>query len=129
MWTTIVALLSCVPRRNIMCTREFVPVCGNGTTFGNRCLAESAGFYDDCAQFLKEGDCTSINTRLVCASDEFASETGVCVKKPWSDFKSCDEEKRQGACPNGNDPNPFVGEHCKVTCGVFERTSITNDGP
>ena len=54
---------------------------------------------------LKEG--------LTCNNNELLSEkTGICVDKPWSDFKSCSEEKNQGSC---ND-NHWVKEHCITTC-------------
>ena len=111
-------LLSCVQQRRAFCTREIMPVCGNGTTYNNMCLAEAAGFYGNCASNVKMGSCADVNTRLTCAQHETLSETGICVHKPWSDFSSCEEEKRQGACPNGNDPNPWVGEHCAITCSV-----------
>ena len=54
---------------------------------------------------LKEG--------LTCNNNQLLSEkTGICVDKPWSDFKSCSEEKNQGSC---ND-NHWVKEHCITTC-------------
>lgn len=125
-----ISILSCVPRQNMMCTREYRPVCGNGTTFSNRCMAETVGFYNDCAKFLTAGECgDAMTARLRCDDGDFPSEKGMCVRKPWSDFSTCEEEKRQGACPGGADPNPWVGEHCQITCGNFQRTQISDDGP
>ena len=122
----IISLLSCTPLQNTFCTREFNPVCANHTTFSNPCLARNAGFYGDCEHLITLGECTSA-PRLVCATHEFLSEKGVCVTKPWRDFNSCEEEKRQGACPGGNDPNSWVAEHCANTCGVYVRTSRGSD--
>lgn len=122
-------MLACVPRNNMFCTREYLPVCGNGTTYSNMCRAEAAGFYNNCAQFVTQGACDSPDTvdRVTCESHQTFSEKGFCVNKPWSDFENCEIEKNQGACPGGNDPNPWVGEHCAKTCGVFVRTFRTND--
>lgn len=119
-------MLACNPRPNLMCTREYMPVCGNGTTFNNICLAQRAGFHGHCSVNLHVGEC--IHTRVICESHQFLSEKGFCVKKPWDDFESCEIEKKQGACPQGNDPNPFVGEHCAVTCGVYTKTTRQRDG-
>lgn len=128
MLTTIVGLLlACTPRQNVYCTREIRPVCANGTTYNNLCLAEAAGYYGDCAYHVKAGECGSISGRATCPSGEFMSEKGMCVRKPWSDFESCEIEKNQGACPGGRDPNPWVSEHCAVTCGVYTRSMRTND--
>lgn len=121
-------LLTCTPRRTSFCTREYMPVCANSTTYSNLCNAESAGFYGNCSKFVKNGVCSTLEPRITCASHETMSEKGMCVTKPWSDFRSCEEEKRQGACPGSNDPNPWVGEHCATTCGVFVRTTRRNDG-
>ena len=118
--------LACVPQNNVFCTREVMPVCGNGTTYNNLCLAQAAGFYGNCAANVKNGEC--VNARISCESHQFLSEKGFCVTKPWSDFESCEVEKNQGACPNGNDPNPFVGEHCALTCGVYTRATRLHDG-
>lgn len=38
--------------------------------------------------------------------------TGRCISIPWDDFKTCEEEARQGAC----DDNPWVQKHCVNTC-------------
>ena len=91
-------------------------------------MARNAGFYGECQHFITHGECAASGPRIVCATHEFLSEKGMCVRKPWSDFNSCDEEKRQGACPDGNDPNGWVAEHCANTCGVFVRTSRGSDG-
>lgn len=57
-----------------------------------------------------------------CRLGEFKSErTGKCVSTKWDDFRSCQEEKQQGACPGGYDPDPsgWVKEHCSRTCCEF----------
>lgn len=56
--------------------------------------------------------------RQDCPNDGIMSETKKCVAKPWSDFLNCEEEKRQGACPGGFDPKPWVGQHCAITCSA-----------
>ena len=40
---------------------------------------------------------------------------GMCVPKPWSDFKSCAEERKQGACVTYIG-DPFMKKHCPKTC-------------
>ena len=115
-------ILACTPQPNLICTREFAPVCADSTTqFSNACLARAAGFYGECASRLADGPCRTrdapeLPAGLNCSPDEFYSELGRCVPKPWSDFASCAEEARQGACANGRDPNPWVAEHCAITC-------------
>ena len=42
-------------------------------------------------------------------------DTAADVDKPWYDFVSCAEEKRQGACDR--DTNEWIVEHCRATCG------------
>lgn len=44
--------------------------------------------------------------------------TGRCERKPWDGFVSCAQEKVQGACPNGPDPNPIVAKICSLTCSI-----------
>jgi len=114
MLTTIVAILACTPLPSLYCTRESSPVCAEGTTYGNACLAKAAGYHSACASLVSSGGCTAGSS---CAPTEFFSELGMCVEKPWSDFAGCGVEKEQGACPDGHDPNPFVGLHCATTCG------------
>ena len=112
----------------MVCTREYLPVCADGTDYGNRCMARAAGFIGECADKIVSGRCSGAREELQtvpqglnCADGEFFSELGRCVPKPWSDFRSCAEEKRQGACPGGNDPNFWVGENCGVTCAQRAR--------
>ena len=122
--------LACEPRRSSICTRVYLPVCANGTTYSNECLAQSAGFHSNCAHFVTQGVCDEepVAPRSeTCEAGEFFSEKGMCVPKPWSDFTSCEVEKGQGACPDGNDPNPWVGEHCATTCGVHTQVSRGSD--
>lgn len=127
MTSIFVSTFGCTPIPNSVCTREYNPVCGNSTTFPNSCVARSRGFHGHCERFMHEGQCTATTTNNACTSQQFMSEKGMCVTKPWSDFNSCEEEKQQGACPNGHDPNPWVGEHCAHTCGVFVQTSRRDD--
>lgn len=77
--------------------------CNFGASHG---WCENAAFKDAC------------RSECPCADGEFLSELGMCVPKPWSDFTSCAEEKLQGACKSGTDPNPWVGQHCQVTCAT-----------
>ena len=123
MLITSLLLLACTPDPSMICTREYAPVCADNTEFTNRCLARAAGFRGDCEHSIVDGTCKTrgqlapeLPSGLTCAPTETYSETGKCVPKPWSDFASCAEEKRQGACPGGRDPNPWVGQHCSVTC-------------
>ena len=109
--------LACDPQPNRVCTREFRPVCAENVEFSNYCVAQAAGYNGECENLIRNGPCRQIrNPSLTCKSTEFFSEKGLCVTKPWSDFISCEVEKNQGACPQGADPNPFIGEHCSVTC-------------
>ena len=126
--TIIYMLITCVPRQNTFCTREYHPVCGNETTYPNLCVAESKGFYGDCEKFLTKGVCSeSVTSRITCDDSEFLSEKGFCVKKPWSDFENCQIEKNQGACLHGSDPNPWVAEHCAKTCNSYIKTNRDSD--
>ena len=131
----IYTIIACTPisnRRISLCTREYNPVCAEGVTFPNICQAQRAGYYGECASKVSLGACveTPTSTRNAdCAPTETFSEKGRCVTKPWPDFSSCLEEKKQGACPGGSDPNSWVSEHCARTCGVFVRTSrLSDDG-
>lgn len=128
MLTQIILLIqACVPQQNIWCTREFMPVCGNGTTYNNICLARAAGFHGNCEKNVQNGACQTLEPRVTCEEHECLSEKGFCVSKPWSDFNSCEMEKAQGACPGSHDPNPWVGEHCAKTCGVYTRGTRISD--
>ena len=116
-------MLGCTPNPSMICTREYAPVCADGTEYSNLCQAQAAGFVDDCASKVTAGPCLAgrgnvptIPQELDCPEGQIYSETNQCVPKPWSDFRSCAEEKRQGACPGGADPNPWVGIHCIRTC-------------
>ena len=133
MFVLLLNLLSCSPRMGMFCTREVRPVCGNGTTYNNLCLAQSAGFYGDCAHFVTQGECrtrqtTERTSRITCEGTQVLSETGTCVEKPWDDFVSCYLEKQQGACSNGRNPNVWVIEHCSTTCDANTRSFRTHDG-
>ena len=111
------ALLSCTPDPTMICTREMNPVCADGTDYANPCMARAAGFVGECASKVTPGTCSGSRQILPsCGPTETFSETGACVPKPWSDYVSCIEEKNQGACPEGYDPNPWVGVHCSLTC-------------
>ncbi len=122
MIASLLFTLSCIADPTKMCATDFEPVCVNGTEFSNLCHAEAAGFYGKCGTEVIAGPCskaTAYPNVVSCSSEMFLSEkTGRCVTKPWSDFLSCDEEKRQGACANGADPNPWVAEHCSRTCSI-----------
>merc|ERR1711972_1179910 len=53
-------------------------------------------------------------TEVICTSRQTKREkTGLCVNKPWSDFRSCADEADQGACIDGNS---WVDEHCTESC-------------
>lgn len=112
-------LLTCVPDPTLVCTREINPVCADGVDYANPCAARAAGFVGECANKITPGPCGG-SRHIVpgCGADQVFSETGKCVAKPWTDFSSCVEEKRQGACPDGYDPNPWVGVHCALTCAA-----------
>ena len=61
-----------------------------------------------------------------CPSGEMRNQTtGLCVAVPWDDFKSCDEEKKQGACWDGNDPNAKVDTLCAITCNTKDKPCPT----
>ena len=112
--------LACTKDATMVCTRELEPVCGNGTTYTNLCMANAVGFTGRCAKFVRPGACdTPARSFGVCAPGDVMSEQGRCVRKPWSDFVSCAEEHKQGACPGGRDPNTWVAMHCATTCGTF----------
>jgi hypothetical protein len=74
------------------------------------------GFYGNCAVNINMGECT--DKKIICKANEFWSEQGMCVPKPWYDFTSCEQEKTQGACSDGNDPNEWVALHCSITCAA-----------
>ena len=122
MIASLILTLACTPQPSRICTREYSPVCVDGNTqYNNLCLAETAGFYDACADRVSSGPCYNrgepkLPEGLGCGGDEVWSELKRCVAKPWSDFLSCQEEARQGACGDGADPNPWVAKHCVVTC-------------
>lgn len=125
----ILQMFACVPMRSSFCTREYNPVCGNATTYSNVCMAQAAGFYGSCERFVTRGECANVEAHAPsCRRNEFLSEKGMCVPKPWSDFQSCEIEKNQGACSDGTDPNRWVSEHCAETCGTFVRTNRVSDG-
>ena len=108
----------CAPEPGRVCSREIALVCApDGRQFLNRCTAEAAGYCDD----LRDGPCLTGSL----AADDTGCGAGVrsertlgCVPRPWADFVSCKNEKAQGACHDGYDPNPWVSEHCVVTCAV-----------
>ena len=58
--------------------------------------------------------------RMSRCTDGVFTESGKCLPRPWPDFVSCAGEARQGACPQGADPNAWVAEHC-------QRTGARND--
>jgi hypothetical protein len=92
------------------------PVCIDKSEFANECLARAAGFSSECGFNVVRGGCFSRDFATCLPHVEVFSELGVCIAKPWDDFVSCAEEKRQGACSNGRDPNPWVVKHCAITC-------------
>lgn len=122
MWFALLIMMGCVERPEMVCTREFAPVCARSVQYANLCSAQSAGYYGDCAHEITTGPCGSTTTPgvrdfVACADDETMSEyMGSCVKKPWNDYVSCQIEKEQGACEDGRDPNQWVIRHCKHTC-------------
>lgn len=114
--TLYTMLLACTPQPILRCNRDVQPVCAQNIEFLNLCHARAAGFHGACASQITNGPCNM--ARESCIPTQTKSEKdGLCVDKPWSDFVSCEIEKHQGACPGGNDPNPWVGEHCFTTCG------------
>jgi len=48
--------------------------------------------------------------------DGSCRDTASSADKPWADFESCEEEKRQGACA----ANDWVRAHCMDTCGLCD---------
>ena len=119
----IMMVLACTPNPMMRCSRAFVPVCANGVDYTNVCQAQAAGYVGACARNISSGTCSHASVPrtpagLSCPSTQTYSETGRCVPRPWRDFHSCLEEKRQGACADGNDPNPWVVQHCMLTCTV-----------
>lgn len=120
-----IALLAwaCTPKPDLVCSREFAPVCVEGVQYSNMCMAHAAGYHGDCTNRIVQGPCLQnrevppqLPVGLQCQANEIFSETGRCVPKPWSDFVSCAEEARQGACAHGSDTNAWVVEHCSITC-------------
>lgn len=111
--------VACTPIPDLRCTRNYDPVCADDKVeFPNECLARSAGYHGECARHVKPGGCFSDEGDFSACKpdDEVFSELGYCTLKPWTDFVSCAEEKRQGACAGGRDPNRWVIEHCVLTC-------------
>ena len=86
-----------------------------------------SGWFEDRVSTIYQSTCEAIateercsyNDAEVCQGGEVRSETGQCVSQPWYDWKSCNEEMHQGACPDGADPNPSVYQLCPYTCARF----------
>ena len=118
----VVLTLGCTPNPTLRCPRTFSPVCADNTEYSNLCHAQAAGFHGECASMVVDGPCGNrgvpMTPTFTCSGTEVHSETGKCVPRPWSDYSDCATEKRQGACPNGYDPNPWVAENCAVTCAT-----------
>lgn len=113
-------LLACTPNLQLICTREYSPVCAEGKDYANACLARAAGYGGECSNKVQSGTCSSLTRTppLSCSSSQVFSELGYCVLRPWSDFVSCSTEKDQGACRDGRDPNDWVIENCALTCAT-----------
>jgi hypothetical protein len=75
--------------------------------------------YQSTCEAITSKDMCSYNNTEVCQTGEVRSETGQCVRQPWYDWKSCSVEMDQGACPDGDDPNPMVYQTCPYTCTRF----------
>ena len=121
MLTLALFALSCTPIPDLVCTRNVEPVCVNDVQYTNECAARAAGYHGGCANAVVAGPCrqrevAQLPEGLRCQPNETYSETGRCVRKPWSDFANCAEEVRQGACAHGHSPNSWVAEHCAITC-------------
>ena len=68
MWFFILHI-SCLPQQ-MLCTREYNPVCGNNTDYPNACRAQSAGFYGECEKFLYAGECSTQNGLDVSSGED-----------------------------------------------------------
>jgi hypothetical protein len=65
-----------------------------------------------CKQITTKAECN----KRVCPSTDILNEFGECIPRPWYDWKSCEEEVRQQACPGMANPNPMVYNVCPYTC-------------
>lgn len=104
----------------------------------NECVTPPWTDFESCDAEKKQGACwegadpnpdvdqmcyKTCNTKgKACPSGQMRNETtGMCVPVPWEDFQSCDVEKQQGACWDGNDPNADVDTICAVTCNTKDK--------
>ena len=121
MWTTFALLtLACTPLPDLSCPKDYDPVCVNNIEFSSVCHARAAGFHGDCGTNVVPGSCfkssDDVDFHSCSPHTQVFSELGRCVDRPWKDFVSCTEEKKQGACTDGRDPNSWVIQHCYITC-------------
>lgn len=78
---------------------------------GNACSDERV--YAACSATCKEY--AAVHNEGKCDADMVRNESsGMCQAKPWSDWVSCEEEKKRGAC----DDNDKVKDICSLTCAT-----------
>ena len=88
----------CVPNRNAMCTREFMPMCGkDGVTYSNGCLARAA-----CQADATPGACCTPNPNGVCTMEwmPVCGKDGHTYSNRCAARHACQlEGSTEGPCP------------------------------
>ena len=88
----------CVPNRNAMCTREYMPMCGkDGVTYANRCLARAA-----CQADATPGPCCTPNPNGMCTMEYMpvCGKNGVTYGNRCAARNACQlEGSTEGPCP------------------------------
>lgn len=117
------------------CTLEYVPVCGDGTTYGNVCEACRAGVIDytegECENVINVVDVVPEGETVGCKEDAMVCPDGTTVVRipPECEFEACPDETNddtveleQFECiPESRDAGACI-EIYQPVCGWFDDT-------